>query len=77
MNNIIPYKYTINPNLYVVYELLECITNKLILPDNYYNRIQALATEIGNTLFSYPENIDKLDYLGECVEVIAYYQENN
>lgn len=74
MKKIIPYTYELDINLYVLYELLDCITNKLYLPNPYYQRISKLTKDIGNSLFSFPSNIDDLDFLGEKVEFTSYYQ---
>lgn len=61
----------------MVHEILECIIEKLNLPSSYFSQIQSLSTSIGNSLFSFPKNCEELDYLGESVEVTAYYQEHD
>ena len=74
MKNVIPYRYNINLNVYVLYEILECITNKLFLPDPYYSKARTLATELGNSLFSFPKNCNDLNLLGQNVEITDFYQ---
>lgn len=76
MKKIISYPYEIDINLYVVHSILECIIAKLYLPNPYYQKVSNLTRDIGNHLFSFPKNIDDLDFIGEKVEITSYYQDN-
>ncbi len=76
MKDILKYKQELNMGLYVMYEILECALSRLLLPKEYYKKVQNLSNEISELVYSCPKELENKSVINEKFELTTFYLKN-